>query len=334
MSSQAMSLPSYRDLLRRTDAPAGSAWGLFGADDERGTVNLLGPEQARRAAGLVRDGMIFGLDLPVNAFDPSLFGRRGLAVHVMEGKGTNNRDDRLDNFYLQSSTQLDGLRHVFHWEHGPYNRVDPAKIDGGDPVLGIDRWSQGLVGRGVLIDLPRYFASVGRAEEPFSSYGITVADLTAAAAFQSVTFEPADLLLIRTGWLGAALAAPLEVRLGWHTRFTQLGLDQSEELVEWLWDSHFALVACDNAMVERYPPRRDSPFVSAAEANRIGRTIMTGMIHRIVIPLFGLALGELWALDELASACAADGRYDFMLIAKPLNLPGGVGSPANAVAIR
>jgi kynurenine formamidase len=328
-------VPSYQALLQRTDAPAGSAWGVFGANDERGTVNFLGPEQVRRAVGLVRDGTTFNLDLPINAFEPSLFGRRGRTEHVIEGQGTNTRDDRLDNFYLQSTTQLDGLRHVLHWEHGSYNGVDVARIDAGEPVLGIQEWSRtGIVGRSVLVDLPRYFASVGRTEDPFTAYGITVADLQAAAAFQSLKFEPADVLLIRTGWMGKALAAPIEERLRWHSRFSQIGLDQSHEMVEWLWDSRFSVVACDNATVERFPPRRDSPFVSQDEAARIGRTMMTGMIHRVMIPLLGMALGELWALDELATACAADGRYEFLLIAKPLNIPGGVGSPANALAIR
>jgi hypothetical protein len=58
------------------------------------------------------------------------------------------------------------------------------------------------------------------------------------------------------------------------------------------------------------------------------------MLHWPLIALLGMHLGELWRLDELADECAADGRYEFMLVAKPLNLLGGFGSPANAVAIR
>jgi hypothetical protein len=45
-------------------------------------------------------------------------------------------------------------------------------------------------------------------------------------------------------------------------------------------------------------------------------------MHRVLIPLLGMALGELWALDELAERCAADGRWDCMIVAKPLNLTG------------
>jgi hypothetical protein len=57
------------------------------------------------------------------------------------------------------------------------------------------------------------------------------------------------------------------------------------------------------------------------------------MLHRILIPLLGMTIGELWDLDELARACRSRGAFDFLVTAEPLNLPGGVGSPANALAI-
>jgi hypothetical protein len=58
-----------------------------------------------------------------------------------------------------------------------------------------------------------------------------------------------------------------------------------------------------------------------------------GFLHRRLIPLQGMALGELWLLDELSRACAEEGRYEFLLVAAPLHLPRGVGSPANAYAL-
>jgi hypothetical protein len=58
------------------------------------------------------------------------------------------------------------------------------------------------------------------------------------------------------------------------------------------------------------------------------------MMHQQLIALLGMAIGELWRLDELAEDCARDGIYEFLVVSKPLNLVGGVGSPANAVAIK
>ena len=47
-----------------------------------------------------------------------------------------------------------------------------------------------------------------------------------------------------------------------------------------------------------------------------------------------MPIGELWWLDDLADDCAADGVYEFFFTSAPLNVPGGVGSPPNALAIK
>jgi kynurenine formamidase len=80
---------------------------------------------------------------------------------------------------------------------------------------------------------------------------------------------------------------------------------------------HVSAICTDNPSVERSP---GDPA--------------DGSLHRRLIPALGMVLGELLDLGELAQACANDGRWDFMFVASPMNLPGGIGSPANAVAIR
>jgi len=59
-----------------------------------------------------------------------------------------------------------------------------------------------------------------------------------------------------------------------------------------------------------------------------------GSLHRRLIPLLGFVVGELLDFERLAPRCGSERRWDFMFVAMPLNLPGGVGSPANAMAIR
>ena len=59
-----------------------------------------------------------------------------------------------------------------------------------------------------------------------------------------------------------------------------------------------------------------------------------GLLHYRALPLLGLPLGELFSLAPLAADCAADGRYEFMLVSTPLNVDGGIASPPNAVAIK
>ena len=59
-----------------------------------------------------------------------------------------------------------------------------------------------------------------------------------------------------------------------------------------------------------------------------------GFLHYNVIPLLGIAVGEMFALDGLAADCASDGTYVGLFTAAPLNKTGGSGSPGNALAIK
>lgn len=328
-------MTSYAELSKRTDAPAGSSWGLWGEGDDIGTVNLLTPERVLRASRLVTRGAVFNLDIPLTAFDPALSPHRGVLEHIIFQTNDNHRDDRLNNFYLQATTQLDGLRHFRHPEHGFYNGAADEEIAPGAPRLGVQRWAEhGIVGRGVLLDVDRYFRARGRVLDHMAPEAISVADLENVAAEQGVVFEPGDILFFRTGWLAAVLAQSDDERRRLSESLVNPGLEQSEEMLAWLWDRQFALVAADNVAVEVYPVADSSPFLSEAEARGEGRIAHSGMLHRQLIPLLGLALGEMWALDDLAADCAADGVWEFMVVSSPMMLVGGVGSPANAVAIK
>jgi kynurenine formamidase len=323
MSSE---LPSYEELSRRTDAPPGSAWGIFGPEDELGTVALLTPERIAAAAGLVRKGASFSLDYPVNAFDPPFSPLRSPARQVIFGRHDNHRDDYLDSFYLQSTSQIDGLRHQRHPEFGFYNGTADEAITVGTPTLGIQRWAdKPIVGRGVLLDVQRTLARRGRTLDYAAgeAFGPDVLDLAAADA--QIQLREGDILLVHTGWCGyyfnelddaGRRALPSDVRSS--------GLAASREMLAWLWDHHFSVVASDTVAVESEPAVPDSPFDYA----------FRHMMHQDLIPLLGICLGELWRLDELAADCAQDGVYEFMVVAKPLDLVGGVGSPPNATALK
>jgi kynurenine formamidase len=106
-------------------------------------------------------------------------------------------------------------------------------------------------------------------------------------------------------------------------------------MLEWLWDRRVSMVAADNQGVEAVPPSPDSPFNDPPGTLAPTRGVPhSGLMHRPLLALMGMPLGELWALDELATDCAKDNVYEFLVCAKPLNLVGGCGSPANAMAIK
>lgn len=196
------SLPTYAALLERQDAPPGSSWGLFGPDDHLGTLNLLGAEQARTATALVRRGTAYNLDYEVNAFSPPVSPNRRAAQHTMFSRHDGCvRDDRLDEFYLQVSSQIDGLRHHRHPVHGFYGGVTDEFVAVGSSALGIQHAAaKGIVGRGVLLDVGRYLAARDRPLNLRRAEAIDVATLDDVAAEQGVALRSGDILLIHTGW--------------------------------------------------------------------------------------------------------------------------------------
>lgn len=327
-------LPTYAELADRPDGPAGTAWGLFGKDDELGTLNFLTPARAKRATSCVVTGQYFSLDLPVDAFGSRLTAARGAPEHHVFAANDFHRDEYLDRYYPQGSSQIDGLRHFGHPDHGFYNGAAAERLWAGDSLLGIDKLADhGIVGRGVLVDVHRYLESIGDPIDCWQARGIPVDVVEAAAEDQGVVFEPGDILILRFGWAHEFLTTSDPRTDG--APVVSVGLAQDVRTIAWLWDHRFSMIAADNIAVEAWPPTIQPELLSAGERSGDSPLIsQSGLMHRVLIPLLGMVIGELLDLEALAAACAADGRYDFMLMASPLNLPGGVGSPANAIALR
>ncbi len=306
---------------------------MFGRDDQLGTVNFLTAERVAAAARLIRTGRRFGLDHAVTAFEPYPTGTRHPLQHHVFSNNEWHRDDWVDSFYLQSSSQIDALRHIGHPQHGFYNGLSSEENGAESIALGVHNWAaSGMAGRGVLLDVPRFFAENGMRYDASSTIVIDAAMLDAIAGSQAVEWHGGDMLLIRTAWAEQYLAKSPEQRLETPCRQSP-GLAQREEILRWLWDHEIALVAADNLAVEA-DPVIESDFRTPGDGPPPKGVDHSGMLHRPLIALLGMAVGELWKLDELAADCAADGVYDFFLTCKPLNLIGAVGSPPNAMAIK
>lgn len=313
-----VAVPKYEGLPR---LPTGErhAWDVFGRSDQLGTLNFLTPREVLKAVRTVSAGRVINLSLPLNRPDPSLVSTRQIYRHYVS-TGRLARDDWLDGFYPQASSQWDGLQHIRYRQFGFYGGREDPDLDRGE--LGIDVIARrGIVGRGVLVDAAAYFESAGRPLEPTGRVAIGPDDLEATLAWEGVGLEPGDILLLRTGWLRWYLGLDEAGRralaggLDGGTLATP-GLDPGPRTAAWLWDRRVAAVAADNPAVEALPVRREE-----------------GFLHQRLIALLGMPLGELWDLEELAAACRAEGRYYFLLVSAPLNIPGGVGSPCNAYAV-
>jgi kynurenine formamidase len=326
MSRVPAKLPRFAELPIDPKYPAKTAWGLFGDDDNVGMFNLQTPERIAAAAKLVKRGALFALGWSQHKPDPPLFGRGAVRHTVLRRIPIGHHgDDVLDNFFPQASSQWDGLTHVGDYEHGFWGgvTVQQLRASGDKSRLGIDHWARrGIAGRCVLLDVARYRAAQGRPIDCGSNDAISVEDLEGTRAAQGVRFEPGDVWLLRTGWIGWYEQQNYRTRLALADRnsFKAPGLACSEAMAEYIFDQHPAAVAGDNPSVEAWPP----PNMLAPE----------GFLHHYLLGRFGIALGEMFVLDALADDCAQDRIYEALLTAAPLNIEGGTGSPANALVMK
>ncbi|MBI4586472.1 MAG: cyclase family protein [Planctomycetes bacterium] len=314
MKAQKFPRPSYRELLALPGQPPGTSWGVFRSQPERGTLNFINPAMVLRAAQSVQRGEVYPLNWELTQPHPSLFHRRP-CKHVFFHDAVST-DDYLDQFYLQGSSHWDALCHVHHPERGHYLGLKKIVSPGANPI-GIDQLAKlGIAGRGVLVDLERHLQRQGRALRPLSRDPIRLEDLQAALADQGAILEEGDILLLRTGWIGCYRAdAAFRREVAREPRIP--GLSGVAAFAEFLWNAGVAALGCDNPTVEVYPFESD-----------------TDNLHFRLVVNLGMPLAEMLDLDRLAEACHGDRRYHFLFAAAPLNLPGGAGSPANALAIR
>ncbi|MGD9945125.1 MAG: cyclase family protein, partial [Burkholderiaceae bacterium] len=205
---------------------------------------------------------------------------------------------------------------------GYYGGRQDVDVDRG--ALGIDVLARkGVIGRGVLVDFAGWRDAIGQPVAGDTYAPITPTDIEQTLAWSGTRVLPGDILLLRTGWLRwylqlsdagrQALAGKL------HNEADGMdapGLDPGVASAAWLWDHRVAAIAADNPSLEVLRVSRDK-----------------GFLHHRILVLLGMPIGEFWYLEELAAACQARGRADFLLSAAPINLPRGVGSPCNACAV-
>lgn len=301
-------------------------WGRWGTDDVRGTMNYLTDDLRAAAARLVRRGTSFSLSQSFDMDGPQKgWRRRTNPVHTMLDTGTDaaagiqgfphglGGADDVVSMPLQCSTQWDGLGHIF--DHGMAWNGRPAQevvTSLGDQVTGIETVANGIVGRGVLLDVGRHLSDDGELADGFA---ITTEHIlsTIAAQGSSSAVQRGDLVLVRTGQLARAR------RLGWGDYAGGAAPGLSFTTANWLHDSEIAAIATDTWGFEVRPNEFDVAFQP---------------LHQVAIPNIGLFLGEMWDLDALAADCADDGVYEFFLTASPIPVTGAVGAPVNPIAVK
>jgi kynurenine formamidase len=284
-------------------------WGRWGGDDERGALNYITPAKRLAAVSSVQEGITVSASLPL-AKIPSAE-NASPALHYMIRAGDLVDASSFADFlgiapHGMAHTHLDALCHFLHngqmYNGFPASRVTSA----GATALSIEAGADGIVSRGVLLDVPaakgRDWLEPGEAIHPD--------DLEAAEQQAGIQVESGDILLVRTG------RHRRRRELGdWNGRETLAGLHAS--CLPWLWQRQVAVLGCDG--VSDVIPSQISDFRMP--------------IHVVTIVSMGIHLIDNCDLEALAEACAAKRRWSFLLTLAPLRLSQGTASLLNPIAV-
>jgi len=288
-------------------------WGRWGKDDQRGAINLITPAKRAAAARLVRSGWsvslsrVFPKDPGMNNYYP--------AQHYMRilprGKGGFSADYYGIFYHGVASTHIDALCHTWD-EGGMWNGRDPKQeitFDGAT-FGSVEHWSEGIITRCVILDVPRH-RGVPFVTPDAPVHGWELDDILQR---RGVTLEPGDAIAVYCGrekWQAANLETPYgrpfgggpNIRPGLHVSCLPFLRDHDVSVL--VWD-----------MLDHLPIGHDIPWA----------------VHAAIFA-YGVALLDNALLEPLSSACAEEGRDEFMLVIAPLRVVGGTGSPANPLAV-
>lgn len=291
-----------------------SNWGRWGADDERGTLNLIRPEHRRRAAGVVRHGISVSCSLPINTkadlenTQPALhlMTRAGDVVGTALQKSTSMADYLGLAPHGRATTHLDALCH-FSWRGQIYNGRPVTSVTSlGALASTVAIGAQGIVSRGVLLDIPRLLGVEWL--EPDAA--ITPEQLDAAEAAAGLTVGEADIVLVRTGRF-----ARRKVHGPWDVANLLAGLDH--RCGPWLHERDVALLGGDGT--------NDAKPNAFADVSR--------PIHVLTLVSMGMQIIDNMDLEDLARTCAERGQWEVLFTVAPLRLERGTASAVNAIAV-
>ena len=284
-----------------------SNWGRWGDDDQRGAYNLITPEKRLEAIGLVKTGR----NVSLSRFWPKRPGPLNPqpAQHFTTWFDRGESGGAVDYYGIMyhgySTTHVDALCHVWDsnggWQgRGPSDLVGPQGATFGD----ITQWQEGIVTRGVLLDVPKFRG------EPYVTLDqpVTGPELTQVAEAEGVEVRAGDALIVYSGrelWQAdhpdSFMGTP-----------PSPGLDASCSM--FIREHDVSLLGWD--MMDYRAPDGGLPWPVHAVLYKFGVTLMDNSL-----------------LEPLADACTEEGRYEFMLMALPLPVEGGTGSPVNPIAM-
>jgi kynurenine formamidase len=307
LSEVTMTEAEFRSLYERLRAQV-----PWGPEDRRGALNYITPAEVLAALGEARLGRTVSLAAPVEDWatpdnpDPAQHQMTG-PLGADAGPGLSFSMDRIAmNIHGNADSHVDALCHVI-FDGKLYNGVPAETVtESGAAELSIAVTADGIVGRGVLLDVPR---SRG---VPWLEPGddVTADDLLAAERDQGVRVGRGDIVL---------------VRVGHRLRRTELGP----------WDAASGRAGLHPTLLAVAAERQIAALGSDGN-NDTAPSVTDGVdfpVHVLAVNALGLHLMDYLQFTDLAPLCEREGRWSFLCVIAPLRLPTGTGSPVNPIAI-
>lgn len=291
-------------------------WGRWGPDDDKGTLNYIRPEHVRRAAGLVRAGRSVSMAIPINKVaGPD---NPHPATHYMVQNYDFHSDLGEPQFcadYLASEchgdchTHIDALCHIAYQGKLYNGKPVSAVTSHGATIQDITAYAHGLVGRGVLLDIPRLRGV--KWLEPGEA--VSTAELEAAEKAQGVRLSEGDIFVFRTGH---------------HRRRLELGP----------WNNGYdgeGKAGLHVETIRMLHERKVAAFFPDGDGETVPSNVegLAYPIHALQIAAMGVACADSLQFEELVKVCEEEKRWEFLVMAAPLRLPGGTGSLFNPIAV-
>ncbi|KAL5342314.1 hypothetical protein BJX70DRAFT_316618 [Aspergillus crustosus] len=303
-------------------APPGSP------EEGLGMLRILTPDIVANAARTqIQTGERVCLNWGIENLNPPGFNRKPFE-HKVKWVAEGIAFDDEYHFNPQQSSQWDGLRH----HNGPaptaedpnrrlfHGGTTAAEIqDPENPRIGVGYWAKkGIAGRGVLIDYVSWAEKKGLPINALSQQEISLDTVLEIAQESNIEFQFGDIFFLRVGLPQTWAGMNDDQKQVYSQQATpkHAGIEQSERVLRFFWDNHFAAVASDAVSFEVFPPLK--PEFD---------------LHHHLLAGWGVPIGEMFDLDGLAEICKRLNRWTFFVSSSPLNCANGVSSPPNIMAI-
>jgi kynurenine formamidase len=278
-------------------------WGRWGKDDQLGAANLITDAKRRQALALAKLGTVVGLAHP--PLTEAALDNGSPFEHTMNRGFTT--DTYKVSYHGYAHSHIDALCHILY-KGQTYNGYPTAEINTntGCARFGVQNLKDGIVTRGVLLDIPRL------KQVPYLEPGtpVFVEDLEAWEKQAGVKVAPGDAIFLRTGrWARRAKLGP------WPVGRNEAGYHAS--VAPWL-------------------KARGVSFLGADDAQDVTPSLVEGItlpVHTLAITALGVDILDNQDLEALAETAARLHRWEFLLTVAPVPVTGGTGFPVNALAI-